>query len=179
MHGSALVSIQHITGEALPVMKRYGDEIPAGAMNTDGALVVKSLRSSEESTLARIARLTEAAQARRPKVSRLIDAIGDRYSKAILAITFISMIVAPLVLGIRLGRSGAMYRSFAFLTAAAPCALLMSPLVYVAAIGAMARRGVLIRGGLTLDALAEVGAVALDKPEPSPRSDDVLEHHTI
>ena len=164
VHGSALVSIQHITGEALPVMKRYGDEIPAGAMNTDGALVVKSLRSSEESTPARIARLTEAAQARRPKVSRLIDAIGDRYSKAILAITFISMIVAPLVLGIPfLGRSGAMYRSFAFLTAAAPCALLMSPLVYVAAIGAMARRGVLIRGGLTLDALAEVGAVALDK----------------
>ena len=56
-----------------------------------------------------------------------------------------------------------MYRSFAFLTAAAPCALLMSPLVYVAAIGAMARRGVLIRGGLTLEPLAEVGAVALDK----------------
>ena len=164
VHGSALVSIQHITGEALPVMKRYGDEIPAGAMNTDGVLVVKSLRSSEESTPARIARLTEAAQRRRPKVSRLIDSIGDRYSKAILAITFITMAAAPMVLGIPfLGRGGAMYRSFAFLSAAAPCALLMSPLVYVAAIGAMARRGVLIRGGLTLDALAEVGAVALDK----------------
>jgi heavy metal translocating P-type ATPase len=164
VHGSALVSIQHITGEALPVMKRYGDEIPAGAMNTDGVLVVKSLRSSEESTPARIARLTEAAQRRRPKVSRLIDSIGDRYSKAILAITFITMLLAPVVLGIPfLGRGGAMYRSFAFLSAAAPCALLMSPLVYVAAIGAMARRGVLIRGGLTLDALAEVGTVALDK----------------
>ena len=74
------------------------------------------------------------------------------------------MILAPVVLGIPfLGRGGAMYRSFAFLYAAAPCALLMSPLVYVAAIGAMARRGVLIRGGLTLDALAEVGTVALDK----------------
>ena len=66
---------------------------PRGAMNTDGALVVKSLRSVRRAP-ARIARLTEAAQARRPKVSRLIDAIGDRYSKAILAITFISMIVA-------------------------------------------------------------------------------------
>ena len=164
VHGSALVSIQHITGEALPTMKRYVDEIPAGAMNTDGVLVVKSLRSSEESTPARIARLTEAAQRRRPKVSRLLDDIGDRYSKAILATTFITMALAPLVLGIPfLGQGGAMYRSFAFLSAAAPCALLMSPLVYVAAIGAMARRGVLIRGGLTLDALAEVGAVALDK----------------
>ena len=56
-----------------------------------------------------------------------------------------------------------MYRSFAFLSAAAPCALLMSPLVYVAAIGAMARRGILIRGGRTLDALANVNLVCLDK----------------
>ena len=163
-HGSALVSIQHITGEALPVSKRVGDEVPAGAVNSDGALVVKTLRGAEDSTPARIARLTEAAQNRRPAVSRLLDTFGDRYSKAILGVTLATMILGPLVFGMPfLGRSGAMYRAFAFLSAAAPCALLMSPLVYIAAIGACARRGVLVRGGLTLDALAECGTVALDK----------------
>jgi len=163
-HGSALVSIQHITGEALPVSKRVGDEIPAGAVNSDGALVVRTTRDAEHSTPARIARLTEAAQNRRPAVSRLLDTFGDRYSKAILGITLATMVFGPVVFGIPfMGRAGAMYRAFAFLSAAAPCALLMSPLVYVAAVGACARRGVLVRGGLTLDALAECGAVALDK----------------
>ena len=164
VHGSALVSIQHITGEALPVTKRVGDEIPAGAVNADGALVVRTLRSSEDSTPARIARLTEAAQNRRPSVSRMLDTFGDRYSKAILGVTALTMVVGPLALGWPLmGRTGAMYRAFAFLSAAAPCALLMSPLVYIAAVGACARRGVLVRGGATFDALAECGTVALDK----------------
>ena len=164
VHGSALVSIQHITGEALPVTKRVGDEVPAGAVNNDGALVVRSLRSAEDSTPARIARLTEAAQNRRPTVSRLLDTFGDRYSKAILAVTALTMVVGPLALGWPLmGRGGAMYRAFAFLSAAAPCALLMAPLVYVAAVGACARRGVLVRGGVTFDTLAECGVVALDK----------------
>jgi len=145
-------------------VKRVGDEIPAGAVNSDGALVVRSTRSAEDSTPARIARLTEAAQNRRPAVSRLLDAFGDKYSRAILAFTALVMVVGPLALGWPLtGRGGAMYRAFAFLSAAAPCALLMSPLVYIAAVGACARRGVLVRGGLTLDALAECGTVALDK----------------
>ena len=144
--------------------KRVGDEIPAGALNSDGALVVRSIRSAEDSTPARIARLTEAAQARRPAVSRLLDTFGDRYSKAILGVTAATMILGPLIWGLPLlGRAGAMYRAFAFLSAAAPCALLMSPLVYVAAVGACARRGVLVRGGVTFDALAECGTVALDK----------------
>ena len=128
VHGSALVSIQHITGEALPVLKRVGDEVPAGAVNSDGALVVESIRSSEDSTPARIARLTEAAQNRRPAVSRLLDSVGDRYSKAILAVTALTMVCGPLVFGWPfLGRGGAAYRAFAFLSAAAPCALLMAP----------------------------------------------------
>ena len=164
VHGSARVSIQHITGEALPVRRRIGDEIPAGAMNIDGVLILKSSQSSENSTPARIAKLTERAQQRKPRVSRLIDDVGDKYSRIILFITFATMVTAPLVFGVPfLGRGGAMYRSFAFLSAAAPCALLMSPLVYVAAIGAMARRGILIRGGRTLDALANVNLVCLDK----------------
>jgi heavy metal translocating P-type ATPase len=164
VHGAALVSLEHITGEAAPVSKRVGDEVPAGALNADGVLVVRTLRLAADSTPARIARLTAAAQARRPRVQRLLDTLSDRYSLGVLLATFGIVVAGPALLGVPLsGPGGATYRAFAFLSAAAPCALLMAPLAYVAAVGAAAQRGALVRGGLTLDALAECGAVALDK----------------
>ena len=163
VHGAALVSLEHITGEAAPVSKALGDEVPAGALANDGLLVVRTLRSSADSTPARIARLTAAAQARRPRVQRLLDTLSDRYSLGVLLAAIAIAACGP-ALGVPLaGPGGATYRAFAFLSAAAPCALLMAPLAYVAAVGAAAQRGALVRGGLTLDALAEVGAIALDK----------------
>ena len=81
----------------------------------------------------------------------------------VLVATGAIVVVLPLM-GVPIaGPGGATYRALAFLSAAAPCALLMAPLAYVAAIGACAQRGALVRGGLTLDALADVGAIALDK----------------
>lgn len=163
VHGAALVSLEHITGEAAPVSKALGDEVPAGALANDGLLVVRTLRSSADSTPARIARLTAAAQARRPRVQRLLDTLSDRYSLGVLLAAIAIAACGP-ALGVPLaGPGGATYRAFAFLSAAAPCALLMAPLAYVAAVGAAAQRGALVRGGLTLDALADVGAIALDK----------------
>ena len=164
MHGSALLSLEHLTGEAAPIAVRLNDEVPAGATNADGVLVIKATRRLADSTPARIARLTAAAQQRRPRVQRLLDTLSDKYSLCVLLLTFCIAAAGPSVLGIPFaGSGGAMYRAFAFLSAAAPCALLMAPLAYVAAIGAAAQRGALVRGGLTLDALADCGAVALDK----------------
>ena len=62
MYGEALVSTEHLTGEALPVRKGRDDEILAGALNHDGLLVVRSSSASSDSTPARIAKLTEAAR---------------------------------------------------------------------------------------------------------------------
>lgn len=62
VHGRSLVSMEHITGESLPAPRGLGDELPAGARNHDGALVVRALRASSQSTPARIARLTLDAQ---------------------------------------------------------------------------------------------------------------------
>ena len=63
VYGEALVSTEHITGESLPVRRKAGDEVPAGALNHDGLLVVRASRPAAESTPARIARLTQHAQA--------------------------------------------------------------------------------------------------------------------
>lgn len=157
------MSLEHLTGESLPLSKVPGDEVPAGALDNDGLLVIRTTRTSADSTPARIAKLTAAAQSRRPNVQRLIDKIGDRYSAAVLGASLLFMAVGPM-LGLQLlGPGGAAYRAMGFLSAAAPCAVVMAPLAYVAAIGTCAQRGALVRGGLTIDALADVGCIALDK----------------
>jgi len=161
--GSAMVNLEHITGESLPVTKRVGDDVPAGGEAADGALVVRTHRLASDSTPARIARLTQQAQQKRPRVQAALDRVSTWYSQAVLAATVTFMITAPLFGAPFFGAGGSVYRAFAFLSAAAPCALLMSPLAYVAAISACAQRGALVRGGLTLDALADCGGVAFDK----------------
>lgn len=163
VYGSAFVSLEHLTGESLPLSKVPGDEVPAGALDNDGLLVIRTTRTSADSTPARIASLTAAAQSRRPNVQRLIDTIGDRYSAAVLGASILFMALGPLFGLQLLGPGGAMYRAMGFLSAAAPCAVVMAPLAYVAAIGTCAQRGALVRGGLTIDALADVGCIALDK----------------
>lgn len=161
--GTAMVSLERITGESLPVTKRPGDEVPAGGQAADGALVVRTHRIASDSTPARIARLTQQAQQKRPRVQAMLDRVSTRYSQAVLAATVAFMLSGPLFGAPLLGAGGSVYRAFAFLSAAAPCALLMSPLAYVTAIAACAQRGALVRGGLTLDALADCGGVAIDK----------------
>jgi cation transport ATPase len=68
VHGTALVTTQHITGEALALRRKAGDQVPAGAQVVEGVLVVRTTASMEQSTPARIARLTAAAQRSRPEV---------------------------------------------------------------------------------------------------------------
>ncbi|KAK9811372.1 hypothetical protein WJX72_002746 [[Myrmecia] bisecta] len=166
VYGEAMVSTEHITGEALPSRRRKGDEVPAGALNHDGVLVVRALRRSADSTPARIAKLTSDAQAMRPELRRWLDDFGEAYSKGVIAATLAALVILPLT-GVPLVGSGAergaMYRAMGLLTTASPCALVLVPLAYVSAIAAVTSRGMLIKGGRVLDALARCSTVAFDK----------------
>eukprot|EP00241_Pyramimonas_parkeae_P000237 CAMPEP_0114238112 /NCGR_PEP_ID=MMETSP0058-20121206/7751_1 /TAXON_ID=36894 /ORGANISM="Pyramimonas parkeae, CCMP726" /LENGTH=1132 /DNA_ID=CAMNT_0001350201 /DNA_START=391 /DNA_END=3789 /DNA_ORIENTATION=+ len=163
VYGNALVNLAHITGESMPLPKLIGEEIPSGAAVTEGVIVIRTTMSMEDSTPARIARLTAAAQTRKPEIHSLLERVSQRYAQVVLGLT--ACCVTGLVIsGCPLaGPGGAAYRAFGFLAAAAPCALMMTPLAYVAAIGACAQRGVLVRGGKTLDELYNTRTVALDK----------------
>ena len=167
VRGTAMVSVAHLTGEELPIQAAAGDEVAAGAQNLDGVLVLQAVRPSEDSMPARIARLTDKAQRRAPRLQTLIQRFGDVYSKAVLGATALFITAAPLVLGVPLvgadAGSGAIYRAFGFLTAAAPCALFMAPLVYVVALGRCARNGVLVHNARTLEALADAKTFLMDK----------------
>jgi heavy metal translocating P-type ATPase len=161
--GGALVSMELITGESMPVGKGVGDELPAGSENHDGVLVVRSTRTSAQSTPAAIARLTMSAQKRRPRLQARLHMYTDLYSKIVLTCSLAIAALLPFFGLTVFGPTGSVYRAAVFLTASAPCAMVMAPIAYVAAIGAIARRGVLVRGGRVLDVLSTCRTVALDK----------------
>lgn len=163
--GLSLVQLSHLTGESFPVPKAPGDEIPAGARNLEAALVIEVTHTSADSTLSRIIQLiTQAAEAK-PKLQRWLDRFGKRYATSIISLTFLFALGLPLLFSLPyLGIEGSVYRALAFLIAASPCALIIAtPTAYLAAISACAKQGILLKGGVTLDALADCKTIAFDK----------------
>jgi Zn2+/Cd2+-exporting ATPase len=165
VEGETSLNLAHLTGESLPVQKVIGDEVPAGATNLEGAVVVAVSHTSADSTLARIIRLITQAQAAKPKFQRWLDKVSRAYALSIIGLSFCFALFLPLITALPyLGFEGAIYRALAFLIAASPCALIIAlPVAYLSAVSACARRGILLKGGVTLDALASCRSVAFDK----------------
>ncbi len=137
----------------------------SGALNLDGVLTVKVTHTSADSTVARIVNLVTQAQEARPRLQRWFDKVSERYAVAIILLSLFFTISMPFVLGIDvLGVEGSLYRSLAFLIAASPCALILAiPIAYLSAVSVCAKQGILLKGGITLDALASCRAIAFDK----------------
>ncbi|MBS0626360.1 MAG: cadmium-translocating P-type ATPase [Verrucomicrobia bacterium] len=165
MEGSSSVNLVHLTGESMPIPKQVGDPIPAGARNLEAALIIEVNRTSADSTLTKIIQLITQAQEAKPKIQRWLDQFGKRYATTIIVLTFLFAVGIPLLFSIPyFGHEGGIYRALAFLIAASPCALIIAtPTAYLSAISACARRGILLKGGITLDALASCKAIAFDK----------------
>ncbi|MBU6383300.1 MAG: cadmium-translocating P-type ATPase [Verrucomicrobia bacterium] len=165
VEGISSVNLVHLTGESLPVPKTVGEIVPAGAKNLEAALVVEVNRTASDSTLTRIIRLITEAQSAKPKLQRWLDRFGQYYATAIIALTFLFAVGLPFVASMSyFGHEGSVYRALAFLIAASPCALIIAtPTAYLSSISASARKGILLKGGITLDALARCSIVAFDK----------------
>ncbi|KAK4535850.1 hypothetical protein CDCA_CDCA06G1875 [Cyanidium caldarium] len=178
--GDAYVSLEAITGESVPRRVTRGDAVSSGARVIDSSMVVRVERRADESTLARIARLVTEAQHNKPTLERWIDRFGRAYSVGVLVgAALIAALAAPLHnwdwqaqqwrpeaqrIGWA-GQRGALDRALAFLVVASPCALVIgAPVAYTSALGALARRGVLVKGGArALEAAARCRRVAFDK----------------
>jgi Cd2+/Zn2+-exporting ATPase len=166
-----------ITGESLPVDKGPGDEVYAGTINGRGSLDLEVIRVGRDTRLARIIHLVEAAQARRAPVQSFVDRFARVYTPAVIALAATVALVPPLLAG---GDPATWYyRTLVLLVIACPCALVIStPVSIVAALSAAARNGVLIKGGVHLERLADVRVVAFDKTgtltRGEPRVNDVV-----
>lgn len=163
--GASQVSLVHLTGESLPVRKEAGSEIPSGARVIEGALTIRITHLSQDSTVSRIVQLITQAQAAKPVLERWFDRFSRGYAMTIIATFFLLCLTFPLFVDIGyFGREGSIYRSLAFLITASPCALILAvPIAYLSSLGACARKGIVLKGGVVLDALEKCRVVAFDK----------------
>ncbi len=150
-----------ITGESLPVAKETGARVTAGSINGEGAIAVETTATGAETTLARIIRLVESAQAEKAPIQRLVDRVSAIFVPVILMIALVTL-VGWLAMGA--GAETAVLNAVAVLVIACPCALgLATPAAIMAGTGVAARHGVLIKDPQALETAHRIRIVAFDK----------------
>ena len=160
--GASAINQAPITGESVPVEKETGSPVFAGTINGDGALEVEVTKAATDSTLARIVQMVGEAQRRRAPSEQWVERFARVYTPSVLVLAVVVALGPPLVLGAPW--SVWFYRSLVLLVIGCPCALVIStPVTIVAGLAAAARNGVLVKGGMFLEAPARLRAIAFDK----------------
>lgn len=161
IEGQSAVNEAAVTGESVPIEKSVDSKVIAGTLNATGFFVAEAAATAEDNTLARIVHLVSEAQEEKGRGEQFMSRFARVYSPAVLALGALVALVGGLATD---DWSKWLERAATVLVAAAPCALVIAiPISYVAAIGNASRKGILIRGGIYLEELAQMRVLALDK----------------
>ncbi|MBI5293274.1 MAG: cadmium-translocating P-type ATPase [Chloroflexi bacterium] len=159
--GQSGVDQSPVTGESLPVDKTAGDQVFAGSVNGEGALEVKVTRLAKDSTLSRVMKMVEEAQTQKSPTQQTVEKFERVFVPAVLIVTALLIILPPLF-GVPFQVS--FIRAMTLLVAASPCALALgTPASILAGVAQAARNGVLVKGGIHLENLGRLKAIAFDK----------------
>ncbi len=159
--GRSHVDESLITGESLPVLMAPGDRATAGSLNAEGALTVKTLAVGAETTLARIIRMVESAQAAKAPIQRMVDRVSAVFVPVVLGIALLTLLGW---VGMTGDWEQAVINAVAVLVIACPCALgLATPTAIMVGTGVAARQGILIKDAQALELAHAVTTVAFDK----------------
>ena len=161
LEGSSRIDTSPITGEPVPVAVNEGDEITSGCVNTSGQLKIRVEKPLEESMVTRILDSVENAAASKPKIDRFITRFAKVYTPCVVGIAVATALIPSLVTG---NWHYWIYTAITFLVMSCPCALVLSiPLAFFSGIGAGSKKGILFKGGLSIEGLSNLGAVVMDK----------------
>ena len=159
--GTSRLDTAPITGESVPVSVKPGDQVISGCVNLSGQLTLRVEKVLAESMVTRILNSVENAAALKPKIDRFITRFARIYTPVVVAVAIATAILPSLFTG---DWGYWVYTALSFLVMSCPCALVLSvPLAFFSGIGLGSRKGILFKGGMSMEALADIKAVALDK----------------
>ena len=159
--GVSRIDTSPITGEPVPVAVKEGSKVTSGCVNTSGQLMMRVEKPLSESMVTRILDSVENAAASKPKLDRFITRFAKVYTPIVIFLAAATAIVPSLATG---NWNYWVYTALTFLVMSCPCALVLSvPLAFFSGIGAGSKKGILFKGGASLEFLSKIGAVVMDK----------------
>jgi Cd2+/Zn2+-exporting ATPase len=160
--GETSVDESSITGEPIPKEKSVGETVFAGTLNKHGFIEIRTTKTAKDTTFAQIIELTMQAQNNKSDAQKFIQKFAAVYTPIIILLAFLLFVVPVFILGKDL--SVWLNQAITLLVISCPCALVIStPVAIYAAIGNASDKGLLVKGGKYLEAMAEVKAIGLDK----------------
>ncbi|MDO4277138.1 MAG: heavy metal translocating P-type ATPase, partial [Eubacteriales bacterium] len=161
VEGESRIDTSPVTGEPVPVRAAMGDSVTSGCVNTSGQLKIRVEKILEESMVTRILDSVENAAASKPKLDRFITRFARIYTPFVILLALGTAIIPSLVSG---NWNYWIYTALTFLVMSCPCALVLSvPLAFFSGIGAGSKKGILFKGGVSLEAIQNIKTVIMDK----------------
>ena len=182
--GESFVDTSALTGESIPRRVAVGDEVLSGSINKQGVLEIRTTRHAGESAISRILELVENATENKTKSEQFVTRFARVYTPIVVYSALVLAIIPSIIIGIKSGNWGWhetwntwFYRALMFLVVSCPCAIVISiPLSFCGGITAAARKGILIKGSVYLEALGRTKTAVFDKTGTLTKGNFVVTH---
>ena len=163
VEGLADIDTRALTGETIPRVVEKGNAVLAGTVDISGVLYIRTTKTAQDSTIAKILKLTDMATTKKAKSEKFISKFAKYYTPIVVGLALLIFLVPSGISGFAEYKTW-LYRALTFLVTSCPCALVISiPLSFFAGIGGASKMGILVKGANYIDSASKADTVVLDK----------------